>query len=222
VSDLGAGRAIGSRADGHVAAAACLGVWLLAGTAPCQGADVVGSAVPGGPAPRMPVSEREDGTREVRGGRPRRATTGPAGRGAGSAGTPLAKALAAAGVGHQPGGCDGLASVARRRAGAGPTDRDPSRGARAIPQARRPPPSAGRGAPSVTPACRDDPTAEAPWTFQGQAGYVRGSPGSPVASDPGAASCDILDIPIAAITDEYLRYLALMQELDLDVAGEFC
>jgi segregation and condensation protein A len=32
---------------------------------------------------------------------------------------------------------------------------------------------------------------------------------------------DILDIPISTITDEYLRYLALMQELDLDVAGEF-
>jgi segregation and condensation protein A len=32
---------------------------------------------------------------------------------------------------------------------------------------------------------------------------------------------NILDIPIARITDEYLRYLALMQELDLDVAGEF-
>lgn len=32
---------------------------------------------------------------------------------------------------------------------------------------------------------------------------------------------DILDIPIATITDEYLRYLALMQELDLNVAGEF-
>lgn len=32
---------------------------------------------------------------------------------------------------------------------------------------------------------------------------------------------DILDIPIATITDAYLRYLALMQELDLDVAGEF-
>jgi segregation and condensation protein A len=32
---------------------------------------------------------------------------------------------------------------------------------------------------------------------------------------------DILDIPVAKITDEYLRYLALMQELDLDVAGEF-
>jgi len=32
---------------------------------------------------------------------------------------------------------------------------------------------------------------------------------------------DILDIPIAIITDEYLRYLGLMQELDLDVAGEF-
>ena len=32
---------------------------------------------------------------------------------------------------------------------------------------------------------------------------------------------DILDIPMAKITDEYLRYLALMQELDLDVAGEF-
>ncbi len=32
---------------------------------------------------------------------------------------------------------------------------------------------------------------------------------------------DILDIPMATITDEYLRYLALMQELDLDVAGEF-
>ncbi|HSB68125.1 MAG TPA: segregation/condensation protein A [Candidatus Methylomirabilis sp.] len=32
---------------------------------------------------------------------------------------------------------------------------------------------------------------------------------------------DILDIPMARITEEYLRYLALMQELDLDVAGEF-
>lgn len=32
---------------------------------------------------------------------------------------------------------------------------------------------------------------------------------------------DILDIPMATITEEYLRYLALMQELDLDVAGEF-
>jgi segregation and condensation protein A len=32
---------------------------------------------------------------------------------------------------------------------------------------------------------------------------------------------NILDIPIARITEEYLRYLALMQELDLDVAGEF-
>ncbi|HWT82309.1 MAG TPA: segregation/condensation protein A [Candidatus Methylomirabilis sp.] len=32
---------------------------------------------------------------------------------------------------------------------------------------------------------------------------------------------NILDIPMAKITEEYLRYLALMQELDLDVAGEF-
>ena len=32
---------------------------------------------------------------------------------------------------------------------------------------------------------------------------------------------NILDIPIATITDEYLRYLALMQELDLEVAGDF-
>lgn len=32
---------------------------------------------------------------------------------------------------------------------------------------------------------------------------------------------DILDIPIATITEEYLRTLTLMQELDLDVAGEF-
>lgn len=32
---------------------------------------------------------------------------------------------------------------------------------------------------------------------------------------------DIYDIPIATITEEYLRYLAQMEELDLDVAGEF-
>ena len=32
---------------------------------------------------------------------------------------------------------------------------------------------------------------------------------------------NIYDIPIALITDQYLQYLALMQELDLDVAGEF-
>src|SRR5467141_2743675 len=32
---------------------------------------------------------------------------------------------------------------------------------------------------------------------------------------------NIYDIPIARITDEYLRYLNLMQELDLPVAGDF-
>lgn len=32
---------------------------------------------------------------------------------------------------------------------------------------------------------------------------------------------NIYDIPIARITDEYLRYLNLMQELDLSVAGDF-
>lgn len=32
---------------------------------------------------------------------------------------------------------------------------------------------------------------------------------------------NIYDIPIARITDEYLRYLRLMQELDIAVAGEF-
>jgi segregation and condensation protein A len=32
---------------------------------------------------------------------------------------------------------------------------------------------------------------------------------------------DIYDIPIALVTQQYLEYLDLMQELDLDVAGEF-
>lgn len=32
---------------------------------------------------------------------------------------------------------------------------------------------------------------------------------------------NIYDIPVARITDEYLRYLKLMQELDLTVAGDF-
>src|SRR5258707_214012 len=32
---------------------------------------------------------------------------------------------------------------------------------------------------------------------------------------------NIYDIPIARITDEYLRYLNLMQELDLALAGDF-
>src|SRR5689334_3003899 len=32
---------------------------------------------------------------------------------------------------------------------------------------------------------------------------------------------NIYDIPIARITDEYLRYLNLMKELDLAVAGDF-
>ena len=32
---------------------------------------------------------------------------------------------------------------------------------------------------------------------------------------------NIYDIPIALITEQYLGYLALMQEMDLDVAGEF-
>ena len=32
---------------------------------------------------------------------------------------------------------------------------------------------------------------------------------------------NVYDIPMALITDQYLVYLELMQELDLDVAGEF-
>ena len=32
---------------------------------------------------------------------------------------------------------------------------------------------------------------------------------------------DIYDIPIAEVADQYLRYLSLMESLDLDVAGEF-
>lgn len=32
---------------------------------------------------------------------------------------------------------------------------------------------------------------------------------------------DILDIPIAKITDQYLKYLEVMQLLDLEIAGEF-
>ena len=32
---------------------------------------------------------------------------------------------------------------------------------------------------------------------------------------------DIYDIPIAAVTEQYLDYLNLMRELDLDIAGEF-
>jgi segregation and condensation protein A len=32
---------------------------------------------------------------------------------------------------------------------------------------------------------------------------------------------DLSDIPVATITDQYLAYLGLMQQLDLDVAGEY-
>jgi segregation and condensation protein A len=32
---------------------------------------------------------------------------------------------------------------------------------------------------------------------------------------------DIYDIPIAEVTDQYLRYISLMESLDLNVAGEF-
>src|SRR5262244_684940 len=32
---------------------------------------------------------------------------------------------------------------------------------------------------------------------------------------------EIVDIPIATITEQYLGYLALMRDLSLDVAGEF-
>src|SRR5438874_13142880 len=32
---------------------------------------------------------------------------------------------------------------------------------------------------------------------------------------------DIYDIPIAVVTEQYLSYLALMESLDLEVAGEF-
>ncbi|WP_079476630.1 segregation/condensation protein A [Marinococcus halophilus] len=35
------------------------------------------------------------------------------------------------------------------------------------------------------------------------------------------AEMDIQDIPLAAITDQYLQYVRTMQELELDVAGEY-
>jgi segregation and condensation protein A len=36
-----------------------------------------------------------------------------------------------------------------------------------------------------------------------------------------AQKLEIYDIPIASVTEQYLEYLALMEELNLDVAGEF-
>jgi len=36
-----------------------------------------------------------------------------------------------------------------------------------------------------------------------------------------AQKLEITDIPIASVTEQYLEYLALMEELNLDVAGEF-
>src|SRR6478609_9534347 len=32
---------------------------------------------------------------------------------------------------------------------------------------------------------------------------------------------DILDLPVSFITERYLEYLKIMQELDLDMAGEY-
>src|SRR2546426_5814180 len=32
---------------------------------------------------------------------------------------------------------------------------------------------------------------------------------------------ELSDIPVATITDQYLAYLGLLQQLDLDVAGEY-
>ena len=85
MSDLRArGGGSGAPADGHLAAAACLGVWLLAGT-------TLSGVMSSGPpfslvGPPDAASERADGTREVRGRRPA-AGPGPAG---GYAATPAA------------------------------------------------------------------------------------------------------------------------------------
>ncbi len=35
------------------------------------------------------------------------------------------------------------------------------------------------------------------------------------------AEVDVYDIPVARITDQYLQYLSLMEEMNLDVAGEY-
>src|SRR5206468_10237996 len=36
-----------------------------------------------------------------------------------------------------------------------------------------------------------------------------------------AQKLEITDIPIASVTEQYLEYLGLMEEMNLDVAGEF-
>ena len=78
MSDLRArGEPLGSRADGYGAAAACLGVWLLAGTA-------LSGVMSSGPpfsvvAPPDAASERGERTREVRAPRAA-AEPGPAAR----------------------------------------------------------------------------------------------------------------------------------------------
>ena len=77
MSDLRArGEPLGSRADGYGAAAACLGVWLLAGTA----LSGLMSSAPPFSVVGLPDAawEREDGTREALGRRP---TVGPAAAG---------------------------------------------------------------------------------------------------------------------------------------------
>ncbi len=71
------GAVSGFATDGQAAAAACLGVWLLAGTALC-GALSWGQPFPAAGRPEA-VTEREDGTPELRRRAPA-APTGPAGK----------------------------------------------------------------------------------------------------------------------------------------------
>jgi competence ComEA-like helix-hairpin-helix protein len=86
------GEAGGSRADAHLAVAACLGVCLLAGTVLSGGL----SAGPPFPAAvRAPMADREAGMPEIRGRVPA-AVPAPAGRGAdptGSGQAPPSRAL---------------------------------------------------------------------------------------------------------------------------------
>jgi segregation and condensation protein A len=88
-----------------------------------------------------------------------------------------------------------------------------------MPEERQPVATSGTEAPATMPAISRQDTGESPFSIS--VGQVYEGPLDLLLDLVRKQDIDIYDIPIAKITEQYLKYVETMKQLDVDVAAEF-
>ncbi len=88
-----------------------------------------------------------------------------------------------------------------------------------MPEERQPVATSGTAAPAATPVISRQDAGESPFSIS--VGQVYEGPLDLLLDLIRKQDIDIYDIPIAQITEQYLKYVETMKQLDVDVAAEF-